>query len=43
MEEKPDLNKNAFHLAGIVPVAGHKKDFGFQWDNALMRVVRQFG
>ena len=42
MEEKPDLNKSAFHLAGIIPVAGHKKDFGFQWDNVLMPIAENY-
>ena len=38
MEKKP-VNKSAFHLAGIIPVAGHKKDFGFDWDNVLMPIA----
>ena len=42
MEEKPDINKNSFHLAGIIPIAGHKKDFGFQWDNALMPIAENY-
>jgi len=42
MEEKPDINKNAFHLAGIVPVSGHKKDFGFEWDNVMMPIAENY-
>lgn len=29
---------NAFHLAGIVPVAGQKLDFNFPWHDSLMPV-----
>ena len=42
MEEKPDINKNAFHLAGIIPVSGHKKDFGFEWDNVMMPIAENY-
>lgn len=31
-----------FHLAGIIPVAGHKHDFGFQWDNVLMPIAEGY-
>tara|TARA_R100000008_G_C3557011_1_gene153805 strand:+ start:38 stop:955 length:918 start_codon:yes stop_codon:yes gene_type:complete len=42
MEEKPNINKNAFHLAGIIPVSGHTKDFGFQWDNVMMPIAENY-
>ena len=41
MEQKA-VNKTAFHLAGIIPVAGHKKDFGFEWDNVLMPIAENY-
>ena len=33
---------NVYHMAGIIPVAGHQSDFGFQWDNALMPVGENY-
>ena len=41
METKP-VNKSAFHLAGIIPVAGHQHDFGFEWDNVLMPIAENY-
>ena len=41
IEEKP-INKTAFHLAGIIPVAGHGQSFGFEWDNALMPIAENY-
>ena len=41
IEEKP-INKAAFHLAGIVPVAGHGQSFGFEWDNTLMPIAENY-
>ena len=31
---------NVFHLAGIVPVAAHKMDFGMDWSDCLMPVSK---
>ena len=39
MEPKPTVKLTSFHLAGIIPVAGHQCDFGFQWDNVLMPIA----
>jgi len=41
IEIKP-INKSAFHLAGIIPVAGHQHDFGFEWDNVLMPIAENY-
>ena len=32
-------DRNAFHLAGIIPVAGQKLDFKFPWHDCLMPVA----
>ena len=42
MEPKPTVKLTSFHLAGIIPVAGHKHDFGFQWDNVLMPIAENY-
>ena len=33
---------NAFHLAGIIPVAGQKLDFKFPWHDSLMPVANDY-
>ena len=35
LNDKPFLDDKNFHLAGIIPVAGHKIDFGMEWDESL--------
>ena len=35
LNDKPFLDLQNFHLAGIIPVAGHKLDFGMEWDECL--------
>ena len=35
LNDKPFLDDKNFHLAGIIPVAGHKVDFGMEWDESL--------
>ena len=42
MEPKPTVKLTSFHLAGIIPVAGHKHDFGFQWDNVMMPIAENY-
>ena len=42
MEPKPTVKLTSFHLAGIIPVAGHQCDFGFQWDNVLMPIAENY-
>mgnify|MGYP003625645550 FL=1 len=38
LNDKPFLNHKNFHLAGVIPVAGHKVDFGMEWDECLTPV-----
>jgi hypothetical protein len=35
LNDKPFLDLQNFHLAGVIPVAGHKLDFGMEWDECL--------
>ncbi len=35
LNDKPFLDDKNFHLAGIIPVAGHKINFGMEWDESL--------
>ncbi len=35
LNDKPFLDLQNFHLAGIIPIAGHKVDFGMEWDECL--------
>lgn len=37
--ETKHTNKNAFHLAGIIPVAGQPLGFNMPWDDCLMPVA----
>ena len=41
MEEK-FVNEKAFHLAGIVPVAGQPLDFDFPWHDSCMPIAQNF-
>tara|TARA_Y100000296_G_C5176386_1_gene260364 strand:- start:2102 stop:3016 length:915 start_codon:yes stop_codon:yes gene_type:complete len=41
IEDKP-ANLMAFHLAGIVPVAGYDCNFGFEWHDCLMPVAQNY-
>jgi len=41
IEEKP-INKQAFHLAGIIPVAGYDSNFGFEWHDCLMPIAPNY-
>ena len=36
------MNMSAFHLAGIVPVAGQKLDFNFPWHDSLQPIAKDY-
>jgi len=36
------INKNYFHLAGIVPIAGQKLDFNFPWHDCCMPISTDY-
>lgn len=40
--EKGPQNKHAFHLAGIVPVAGQPLDFEFPWHDCLQPISKNY-
>lgn len=40
--ETKHTNKNAFHLAGIIPVAGQPLDFEMPWNDCLMPVAPNY-
>ena len=42
MLEEGNGNIRAFHLAGIVPVAGPKFDFGFPWHDCLNPIAKDY-
>ena len=42
MIEKGPQNSNAFHLAGIVPVAGQPLDFNLPWHDSLMPIAADY-
>ena len=42
IEQKTNTSKAAFHLAGIVPVAGQKLDFEFDWHDSLMPIAQNY-
>ena len=42
MIEEKSINKAAFHLAGIIPVAGRDQSFGFEWDDSLMPIAENY-
>ena len=41
MDEKKQ-SMYCFHLAGIVPVAGEKLDFGFPWNDSLAQISKEY-
>jgi hypothetical protein len=42
LNDKPFLDDKNFHLAGIIPVAGHKLDFGMEWDESLAPICPNY-
>jgi hypothetical protein len=42
MIEEGTQNINAFHLAGIVPIAGQPLEFGFPWHDSLMPIAQDY-
>jgi hypothetical protein len=40
--EKGSQNKHAFHLAGIIPVAGQALDFEFPWHDSLQPIAKNY-
>lgn len=42
MQTISDKNKHAFHLAGVVPVAGQPLDFKFDWSDCLMPLAPNY-
>ena len=42
MIEEGTQNINAFHLAGIVPIAGQPLEFGFPWHDSLMPIASNY-
>jgi len=40
--EPGENNKNSFHLAGIVPIAGQPMDFNFPWNDCLVPIGRDY-
>ena len=42
LNDKPFLDDKNFHLAGIIPVAGHKMDFGMEWDESLAPICPNY-
>ena len=42
MIETGEQNPSAFHLAGIVPVAGQPLDFGMPWHDSLMPIGKNY-
>ena len=41
IEEQVNI-QNAFHLAGIVPVAGQPMDFNFPWHDSCMPIAPDY-
>tara|TARA_R110000824_G_scaffold323323_2_gene510254 strand:+ start:119 stop:997 length:879 start_codon:yes stop_codon:yes gene_type:complete len=41
LESGPE-NTKAFHLAGIIPVAGPKLDFGFPWHDSMQPIAKNY-
>ena len=42
MLENGTSNVRAFHLAGVVPVAGPSLDFGFPWHDSLQPISENY-
>ena len=42
MMEEGKQNRNSFHLAGIVPVAGSTSEFGFEWHGSLIPIAPNY-
>ena len=42
MIETGEQNPAAFHLAGIVPVAGQSLDFDMPWHDSMMPIARDY-
>ena len=40
--EEGSKNIQAFHLAGVVPVAGPKLDFGFPWHDSMQPIAKNY-
>jgi len=40
--ENTAQNKNSFHLAGIIPVAGQELDFNFPWHDCLQPIAQNY-
>lgn len=40
--EQGTKNPQAFHLAGIVPVAGPRLDFGFPWHDSMQPIAKNY-
>ena len=42
IDEKPFQSKNAFHLAGIVPIAGQRLDFKMDFPDCMMPISQNY-
>ena len=42
MIELGKQNRNSFHLAGVIPVAGQKLDFNFPWHDSLQPINKDY-
>ena len=40
--EEGTKNQQAFHLAGVVPVAGPTLDFGFPWHDSMQPIAKNY-